>query len=227
MGSKRAPLPCCPTPMAPGTTLSLSSPFWLCWVDTESRMRLEGDVNQGWEGCFSPDCPVLRLSKDSLKPGQADLVLLNQVHLLDMQHVRCWDAEVCSSYCCSAAKSCLNLCNPMDCSTSGFPVLHCLLEFAQTGPLSQWCHPTISFPVIPFSSCPQSFPESGSFPVRQLFASGGQSIGASASATILQMNIQSWFPLGLTGLISLQSTGLWRGLSNTTMWKHSLWHSFL
>ena len=72
-------------------------------------------------------------------------------------------------------------------------------------PLSQWCHPTISSSVIPFSSCLQSFPVSGSFPVTRLFASGGQSIGASASASVLPMDIQDWFPLRLTGLISLLS----------------------
>ena len=72
-------------------------------------------------------------------------------------------------------------------------------------PLSQWCHPTIQSSVIPFSSCPQSFPASGSFPMSQLFASGGQRIGVSASASVLPMNIQDWFPLGLFGLISLSS----------------------
>ena len=73
-------------------------------------------------------------------------------------------------------------------------------------PLSQWCHPTISSSATPFSSYPQSFPASGSFPMSQLFASGGQSVGASA--LVLPMNMQVWFPLGLTGLISLQSKGL-------------------
>ena len=77
-------------------------------------------------------------------------------------------------------------------------------------PLGWWCHPTISSSAVPFSSCLQSFPASGSFPMSQLFASGGQSIGASASALVLPMNIQDWFPLGLTGLISLQSKGLSR-----------------
>ena len=75
-------------------------------------------------------------------------------------------------------------------------------------PSSQWCHPTISPSVVPFSSCLQSFPEWGSFPMCQFFASGGQSIGASASASVLPMNIQDWFPLGWTGLISLQSKAL-------------------
>ena len=72
-------------------------------------------------------------------------------------------------------------------------------------PLSQWCHPTISSSVIPFSSCPQSFPASGSFQMSQLFTSGGRSIRVSASTSVLPMNIQDWFPLGLTGLISLLS----------------------
>ena len=82
-------------------------------------------------------------------------------------------------------------------------------------PLSQWCHPTISSSVVPFTSCPQSLPASGSFPMSQLFASGGQSIGASA--TVLAMNIQGWYPLGLTGLISLLSKGLSRVFSSTTI----------
>ena len=75
-------------------------------------------------------------------------------------------------------------------------------------PLSQWCHPAISSSVITFSSCPQSFPALGSFQMSQLFASGGQSIGVSASTSVLSMNIQDWFPLGWTGWISLQSKGL-------------------
>ena len=87
-------------------------------------------------------------------------------------------------------------------------------------PLSQWCYPTISSSVVPFSSCPQSFPASGSFPMSQLFTWGGQSIGVSASASILPMNTQDWSPLGWTGWISLQSNGLSRVFSNTTVRKH-------
>ena len=87
-------------------------------------------------------------------------------------------------------------------------------------PLSQWYHPTISSSVIPFSFCPQSFPASRSFPMNRLFTSGGQSIGASASASVLPVNIQDWFPLGLTGLISLLSKELSRVFSSTTMQKH-------
>ena len=87
-------------------------------------------------------------------------------------------------------------------------------------PLSRWCYLTISSFVIPFSNCLQSFPASGSFSMSWLFASGGQSIGASALASVLPMNIQGWFPLRLTGLISLQSKGLSRVFSNTTVQKH-------
>ena len=86
-------------------------------------------------------------------------------------------------------------------------------------PSSRWCHPTISSSVVPFSSCPQSFPASGSFPMSQLFISGGQIIGVSASTSVLPMNIQDWYPLGWTGCISLQSKGLSRVFSNTTVQK--------
>ena len=92
-------------------------------------------------------------------------------------------------------------------------------------PLIQWCHPTISSSVIPFSSCPQSFPESGSFPMNQLFTWSGQSIRASASTSVLPMNIQDWFPLGLTGLISLKSKAFSRVFSNTTVQKHQFFSS--
>ena len=86
-------------------------------------------------------------------------------------------------------------------------------------PSSQWCHPTISSSVVPFSSCLQSL-QHQSFPMSQFFASGGQSIGVSASASVLPVNIQEWFPLGLTPLSPLQSKGLSRVLSNTTVQKH-------
>ena len=87
-------------------------------------------------------------------------------------------------------------------------------------PLCQWCHPTISSSVDPFSSCPQSFPASGSFQMSQLFTSGGQSIGVSASTSVLPMNSQDWSPLGWINWISLQSKGLSRVFSNTTVQKH-------
>ena len=87
-------------------------------------------------------------------------------------------------------------------------------------PLSQWCHPTILSSVTPFSFCSQSFPALGSFPMSQLFASGSQSIGVSASTSVLPMNTQDWSPLGWIGWISLQPKGLWRVFSNTTVQKH-------
>ena len=171
------------------------------------------------------------------------------------------------------AQSCLTLRNPKDCSTPGFPILHYLLEFAQTHihwisdaiqpshplsssspldfssqhqdlfqwinslqpyglrhtrlscpstspgtcsnscPLNQWCHPTISSSVAPFFSCLQSFPASGSFLRSQLFTSRGQSIRASALTSVLPLNFQGWFSIGLTGLISLLSKGLSRNAS--------------
>ena len=92
--------------------------------------------------------------------------------------------------------------------------------YSNTGPLSRWCHPTISSSVFPISSFLQSFPASESFQRSQFFASGGQSIGVSASASILPMNIQDWFPLGGTGWISLQSKGFSRVFSNITVQKH-------
>ena len=126
-----------------------------------------------------------------------------------------------SSYnCCSVTQLCLTLCNPMDCIMPGFPVLHHFPELAQTQVHWFGEAPTISSSVVPFSSCLQSFPTSGSFLMSWLFASGGQSIGVSTSASVLPMNIQDWFPLGLTGLISLQSKGLSGVFSNTTVQKH-------
>ena len=92
--------------------------------------------------------------------------------------------------------------------------------YSNSCPLSRWCHPTISSSVTPFTSCLQSFPVSGSFQMSQLFASSGQSIGVSASASVLPINIQDWFPLGWTGWISLQSKGLSRVFFNTTIQKH-------
>ena len=92
--------------------------------------------------------------------------------------------------------------------------------YSNSCPLSQWCHPTVSSSVIPFSSCLQFFPASGSFQMSQFFTSDSQSFGVSASASVLPMNIQDWFPLGRTGWIFLQSKGLSRVFSNTTVQKH-------
>ena len=122
-------------------------------------------------------------------------------------------------YCCSVIQLCPTLCNPMDFSMLGFPVLHYLLEFAQTHvhwvsdaiQLISSCHPLLLLPSV--------FPSIRVFPMSLIFASGGQRIWVSASASVLPMNIQSWFPLGLTGLILL-SKGLSRVFASTTVWKH-------
>ena len=135
-----------------------------------------------------------------------------------------------NTVCCSVTKSCPTLCDPSGLQHTRFlcPPLF-LRACSNSCPLSQWCYPTISSSVTPFSSCPQPFSASGSFPMSRLFASGGQSIRASA----LPMNIQGWFPLGLTGLISLQSKGFSIVFSNATIGKHqffgtqpSLWSNF-
>ena len=128
----------------------------------------------------------------------------------------------------SAAQLCLTLYNPNDRSTPGLacpspaPGVH-----SNSCPLSQGCHPTISPSVVPFSSCLQSFPASGSFLASHLFQSGGQSIRVSASTSVLPMNIKDWFPLGWTGWISWLSKGLSRVFSNTTAQQHQFFSTQL
>ena len=129
----------------------------------------------------------------------------------------------------SVTQLCPALCDPMDYMQPAR--LLCpswtLRACPNSCPLNQWCHPTISSSVVPFSSCLQSRPASGSFPMSQFFASGGQSIGASASASVLPMNIQDWFSLRWTGWISLQSKGLSRVFCNTTVQKHQFFSAQL
>ena len=122
----------------------------------------------------------------------------------------------------SVAQLCLTLCNPMNCSMPGRPPCPSPTPgvYSNSCPSSWWCHPAISSSGIPFSSCPQSLPASGSFPMNQLFAWGSQSIRVSASASVLPMNTQDWSPLGWTGWISLQSKELSRVFPNTTVQKH-------
>ena len=158
--------------------------------------------------------------------------MLGWVALLSIWNYHNIDIQLC---CCSVAKLCPALWDTMDCSMPGSSVFHYLPKFAQDAyPLSQWCYLIISSSIIPFSSCLQSFPTSGSFPVSQLFVSGGLSIGISASASGLQMNIQDWFPLWLAGWISLQSKGLSRVFFSTIVQNHqflgtqpSLWLIFI
>ena len=120
----------------------------------------------------------------------------------------------------SVTQSCLTLCDPMNCSTPALPPSPTPGVHPNPCPLSRWCHPAISSSAVPFSSCPQSFPASGSFPMSQLFTSGGQSFRVSASTSVLPMKTQDWSPLGWTGWVSLQSKGLSRVFSNTTVQKH-------
>ena len=122
--------------------------------------------------------------------------------------------------CCSGAKSCLTLCDPVDCSTPSFSVLHCLLSFLKLMSTDLVMPSNHLILLTPFSSCLQSFLASGCIPRSQFFPSGGQSIGASASASVLPRNIQDWFPFRFTDLISLQSKGLSRVSSSTTVRKH-------
>ena len=128
----------------------------------------------------------------------------------------------------SVAQSCLTLCGtpwiaacqaPYPSPTPGV--------YSNSRAPSQWCHPAISSSVVPFSSCPQSLPASGSFPMNQLFTWGGQSIGVSASASVLSMNTQDWSPLGWTGWISLQSKGLSWIFSSTTVQTHQFFSAQL
>ena len=123
--------------------------------------------------------------------------------------------------------SCVQLCDLMDCSMPGFPVHHHLPEPAQTRLHQVWCHPTISSSVVPFSSCLQSFPASGSFPMSQLFASGGQKYWSFSFSISPSNEYLDWFPLGWTGWISLQSKGLSRVFSNTTVQKHQFFSTQL
>ena len=129
----------------------------------------------------------------------------------------------------SVAQLCSTLWDPMDCMQHTMPSCPSPTPgaYSNSCPLSRWCHPTISSSVVLFSSCLQSFPASESFPRSQFFTSGGQSIGVSASASVLPMNIQDWFPLGWIGLISLQSKGLTSVFSNTTDQKHEFFNAQL
>ena len=145
------------------------------------------------------------------------------------RHVRPREVTQLSQFCgwTSSVQSLsrVRLCNPMDHSTPGFSITNSqsLLKFMS---MRHWCHPTISSSVVPFSSCPQSFP-AWFFQMSWFFASGGQSIGVSAPASVLPMNIQDLFPLGWTGCISLQSKGLSRVFSNTTVQKHQFFDAQL
>ena len=164
-------------------------------------------------------CPALCNTMDCNTPASSVYVFPRQEYWSglpfpspgDLPNPKTEPTSLALGGCCSVTKSCPALCNSMDCNKPGFPVLHYLPESAQihvhwVGDDIQLSH--ISSSVVPFSFHLLPFPVSGSFPVSWLLASDGQSIGASVSASVLPMNVQGWFPLGLTGLISLQSEGL-------------------
>ena len=190
------------------------------------------------------DLKDFSLSKVQELDGQGSLVCRNPWDLKE-SYMTEWNelnwtehgwhsVNICSVQFSSVAQSCPTLCDPMDCSTPGFPVHHQLPEFTRTHVhwVGDAIHPTISSSAVSSSFCLQPFPASGSFPMSHFFTWGGQSIGVSASTSVLPMNIQDWLPLGLTGLSSLQSKGLSRVFSNTTVGKlqffdtqPSLWSS--
>ena len=159
--------------------------------------------------------PALALLKQNFQ------VLGTQTGFRNSHRVR-WHPEYCVQELrrrqfSSVAQSCLIFATPSTAACRPPCLSPTLRVYPNSCPLSQWCHPTISFSVVPFSSCLQSFPASGSFPMSQFFASGGQITGISASTSVLPINIQDWFPLGWTGWISLQSKALSRVFSNTTV----------
>ena len=170
-----------------------------------------------------------------LVPGDYSRDYLPLKSVLSFQDLQCsWNRLWLGFCCCSVVKLCLTLW-PHELQHARLPCPSLSPRVCSDScPSSQWCHPTISSSVVPCSSCLQCFPASGSFPMSQLFATGGQSIGASASASVFLMSIQDWFPLGLIGLIFLLSKRLSRVFSSTTVQKRqffgaqpSLWSNWL
>ena len=180
----------------------------LMWTD--GLICFSNQSSQNSPGSFSRILEISPPAVDVPELGEEGHLPAREAHVVTLELILC---------CCwSVAQSYPTLCDPLDCSTPGSPVLHYLLELAQTHVhwIRWWCHLTISCSVAPFFSCPQSFPITGYFPMNQLFTAGGQSMGAPASAPVLPMNIQGFsFPLRLTGLISLLSKGLSRVFSST------------
>ena len=188
-------------------------------MESRNKQRKRGKMKKNGNNCWMEK--VGRF----LKKLTTDYVIIKQPHLqvyIQENKIENLRGITSAVLCFSSVQSWPKLCNPVDCSTPGFPVHHQLPPkvYSNSCPLSWWCHPTISSSVVPFSFCLQSFPPSGSFQMSQLFASGGQSIGVSASASVLPMSVQDRFPLGWTGWISLKSKGLSRVFSNTTVQKH-------
>ena len=176
-------------------------------------------INNNLPIYYMHKCTEVTLSENSKnKCAQKEVDNKVVVAVIDLHRQWYWGWRKCVC-CCSVSKSCLTLCEPTDCGTPGFSVHHHLPKFAQTR--GHWLVDAIQ-PSLPLSVSPsalKSFPASGSFPMSQLFTSCGQSIGVSASSSVLPMNIQDW-SLGWTSWISLQSRGLSRVLSNTTVQRH-------
>ena len=163
-----------------------------------------------WLFCNPVDC----------SPPGFSILGISQARILEWVAIS-FSRDTLHCCCCWVVQLCPTLCDPMDCSTRRPPCPSpspgaC----SYSCPLSRWCHPTISFSVVPFSFCPQSFPASGTFPMSHLFASDDINTGASASASVLQVNIQGWSPLKLTGLISFLFNGLSCVFSGTTIQRH-------
>ena len=227
---------------------SMSGPSLKCYTGLLLVPRASDTGFSFWStlGLTTSEClitlkqPVFPLYPSTF-PSQIQLFFL-----MALENLFCWimpcvgnafDSHIASHLpcccCCSVTKLCLTLCNPMSAArqaslsiTSSGSWLTSIEAVMPSNHLRElthvhWgCHPTISSSIVPFSSRLQSFPASGSFPMSWPFPSGGRSIGAAASASVLPMNIQGYFPLGLTGLVSLQSKGLSRLFSNTTIQKH-------
>ena len=177
--------------------------------------------------CSSSVCFVYRGAL-AYSPLHCVCALSNREYLIPCWSLACLPKKCLWKYCIvsilrfsSVTQSCPTLCDPMNRSTPGPPCpsptprVH-----SNSCPSSRWCHPAISSSIVPFSSCPQSFPASESFPMSQLFSWGGQSTGGSASASFFPKESQGWSPSEWTGWISLQSKGLSRVFSNTTVQKH-------
>ena len=156
----------------------------------------EMDTNKSSEAMWNTGIEMLQDNMTKTEQKKQFNSIEIWVNIRSLQHM-------CKDQFSSVAQWCLTLWDPMDCSIPGFSVHPNSRACSNSCPTSLWCHPTISSSVVPFSYCLQSFLASESFPSSRFFASGGQSIGASASASVLPMNILDWFPLGLTGWNSL------------------------
>ena len=183
--------------------------YWLCWVVPRTRSPPQRSSFQGWEQ-HSVSNSLSEI--EALKYFTVDF--LGFVFWRHLLRCKCSSVQFSRSVVSDSLR-------PHEPQHARAPCPSPTSRiYPNPCPLSQWCHPTISSSVIPFSSCPQSFPASGFFPMSQLFAAGGQSSRVSASTSVLPMNTQDRSPLGWTGWISLQSKGLSRVFSDTTVQKH-------